>query len=862
MRPAVLFATWALCLAAALPLRSSRAEAGQAGAPDAGPASSAPASSPSASAAPDPADAGRDSAPAAPAASAPTDGHSAIQVQGETASGSGAPAPDEGPLTRIVVQGNRRVETDAVKNALPIKAGDTYDKAKIKSSLLAVWRMSYFDDVRIDISPLPVPQVGNVMTVIVVEKPAVHAVRFEGNDEISTDDLQKDNNVEVRQYQILDQEAVRRSVKKIQDKYVEKGFFLAEVTSRIDQKPNNEVDVVFAINEHAKVMVREIRFVGNNSISSADMKAQMITQEGGFFSFFSGAGTYRQDAFERDDYILQSMYYDRGFINVKFGKPAIELSPDKRYIYITFLIDEGEPYTVGKIDVGGDMLETKDVLMKRIVLKPGDRFNRSQIGKDITALADVYKDKGYAYANVAPATAMDVQKKSVDLTYEMQKGNLVTIERIEVVGNSKTRDKVIRRELRIEEGELYSATKVKISKQRVTALGFFENVEINQRRGTTDDKMVLEVNIKEKLTGTFQVGFGFTGGESFFGTAQVSQNNLLGYGTTGSLSLQLSSIRQLLQLSYLDPYLFDTFWTGSIDLYRSQLIYTGFQRDTLGGALTAGYDFTNFVDLGAHPWTRWLEDFHTFITYTLEQLNVTATTTTAQLLQNQFLSGTTSSIRFSFNYDRRDNRLFPTEGHLESGSAEFAPGFMGSQNQFQRFRLIERRYFPLGGGVVFKFNINAGYIRTTDPIDHPLAISEKFFEGGINSIRGFNLYSISPTVRIANSLTPSSGVVDFAVGGNKELITNWELEFPLVEAAGVRGVAFYDAGNVWSESEQFFQHNTSSGGPLPLGLMHSVGAGVRWFSPLGPLRFELGFPLTRRAQDDAYQFEFTIGNFF
>jgi outer membrane protein insertion porin family len=837
MRPAVLPALLALCLATALPLRSSFAEAGPAATPaDAGPTEIA--------------DAG--TAATAPAAS--------LQIQGETASAGGLPSPEEGEITRIAVQGNRRVETDAVKNALPVKPGDTYNKARVKATLLAVWRMGYFNDVRIDVSPLPVPQIGTVFTVIVVEKPAVHQVKFEGNEEIATDDLTKDNNIEVRQYQILDQEAVRRSVKKVQDKYIEKGFFLAEVSSRIDQKPNNEVDVVFVVSEHAKVMVKEVRFVGNKSITAAELKGQMVTTEGNLFSFFTSSGTYREDAFQRDDYILQSMYYDRGFINVKFGKPAIELSPDKRFIFITFLIDEGEAYNVGKIDVGGDLLESKEFLMTKIVLKPGDRFNRSQIGKDITALADVYKDKGYAYANVAPATGMDVAKKTVDLTYEMQKGNLVTIERIEVVGNSKTRDKVVRRELRIEEGQLYNATQVKISKQRVSALGFFDGVEINQRRGSSDDKMVLEVSIKEKLTGTFQVGFGFTGGESFFGTAQVSQNNLLGYGTTGSLSLQLSSIRQLVQISYLDPYLFDTFWTGSVDLYRSQLIYTGFQRNTIGGALTTGYDLTNFAHKG--DWTHWLEDFHIFLTYTLEHLDVLATGTSSQLLANQFVSGLTSSVRLSFNYDRRDNRLFPTEGHLESGSAEFASSLLGSENLFQRYRMIERRYFPLGNGMVFKFNINLGYIRSTDPIDHPLAISEKFFEGGINSLRGYNLYSISPYKAIASQLSPTAGIVDFAIGGNKELITNWEFEFPLVEAAGVRGVAFYDAGNVYGENENLFQHNTSAGGALPLGLFHSVGAGVRWFSPLGPLRFELGFPLTRRAQDEAYQFEFTIGNFF
>ena len=221
----------------------------------------------------------------------------------------------------------------------------------------------------------------------------------------------------------------------------------------------------------------------------------------------------------------------------------------------------------------------------------------------------------------------------------------------------------------------------------------------------------------------------------------------------------------------------------------------------------------------------------------------------------------TSSIRVSFNYDRRDNRLFPTNGHLESASAEFAAAAFDSQNLFQRYRLIERFYRPIFWGLVFKVNLSLGYIRATDPLNHPIAISEKFFAGGINSIRGYTLRSLSPTKKIASSRDPEAGIVEFAVGGNKELITNWEIEFPIIESAGVKGVLFYDAGNTFSESENLFQ-SAQRGGNLPLGLFHSTGFGIRWFSPLGPLRFEVGFPLTRRAIDDPYLFEFTIGNFF
>src|SRR5438445_12380283 len=413
---------------------------------------------------------------------------------GETAAEAAAPVPESGEIAKVNVQGNRRVETDAIRASLPLKVGDTYDKEKVKSALLAVWRMGYFNDVKIDVSAAKPPLTGYVLTVLVSEKPAVREVKLEGNEELSKDDFK--DTIEVKPFQILDQEAVRKSAKKMQEKYVEKGFFLAEVSPKINPLPNNEVEVVFQINEHAKVTVKEIRFIGNKAIPADDLKAAMLTQEGSPFSIFSSAGTYREEAFERDEIVLEGLYFDIGYIYVKFGKPAIELSPDKRFIYITMSIDEGEPYDVGKIDVSGDLLVPRERLLALVTTRSGERFSKSRLQTDMNRLLDVYKDRGYAYANVTPDTAVDAEKKTVDLTYNFQKGNLVTIERIELIGNSKTRDKVIRREMRVSEGDLYSGTGMRFSKARVTALGFFDSVEINQRRGSTDDKMVLEVSVK------------------------------------------------------------------------------------------------------------------------------------------------------------------------------------------------------------------------------------------------------------------------------------------------------------------------------------------------------------------------------
>src|SRR5437764_3657099 len=577
MRLALLLATLGLLIA---PLRPAAAQRGGPRTPPRRPASP-PANAPQSPPAPP-----SPRQPPEPGLPPPLPGQAPSIPAGMSAAQAAAPVPDTGTSTKINVRGNRRVETDAIRAALPLRVGDTYDRRKLKDALLAVWRMGYFNDVKLDVSAVPVPGTGYQLTVLVNEKPAVHDLRLEGNEELSRDDLK--DTFEVKQFQILDQEAVRKTAKKIQEKYVEKGYFLAEVSSRLDPLPNNEVNVVFVINEHAKVTVKEIRFVGNHAISSDELKGAMITQEGSFWSFLSSAGTYREDAFARDEYVLQGLYYDRGYLYVKFGKAAIELSPDRRFIFITIPIEEGDPYDIGKIDVTGDLLERKEKLLALVETKPGARFSKTILQRDLQVLADVYKDKGYAYANVTPDTDVHPQSKIVDINFAFQKGNLVTIEKIEMVGNTKTRDKVIRRELRINEGELYSGTAIRLSRARVTALGYFDSVEINTRRGSSDDKMILDVTVKEKLTGTFQVGFGFTGGESFFGQAQLSQNNLLGYGHTASLSFQISSLRQLFQLSYLDPYFLDSNWTTSIDLYRSELLFTGFDRKAAAGALTAG----------------------------------------------------------------------------------------------------------------------------------------------------------------------------------------------------------------------------------------------------------------------------------
>jgi outer membrane protein insertion porin family len=797
----------------------------------------------------------------------------APSAQGQPSS-TDAPVPaGSDVITEIRVEGNRRVEPAAVIRALKNKVGRPFDPSLTGADLQGLWALNYFSDIQLLTQALP--SGGLVYVVRVIERPSIREVTLSGNDELSKDDFK--DVIDIKPFSILEMDAVRRNAKKIQDKYIEKGFFLAEVTYRIDPiaAPNKaksgatpsssgtlgplqsgqQVDVVFVIREHAKVMVKQISLIGAINVSPDELKGVMATREGSFLSFITQEGVYRDELFQRDLAVIEAAYYDRGYLNVKVEKPSVSLSPDKKLIFIDVKIEEGQQYRISKIDFSGDLLFPKEQLQRQILSEPGEIFSRAKIIHDDTALAEMYQDLGFAYANVAPETNVDPVARTVALTFTVQKGKPQTVETITIVGNSKTRDRVIRREMRLYEGELFKGVGIRVSKERITALGFFETVEINFKPGSDDSHVVVTVEVKEKATGTFQVGAGFSSVENFIFTAQISQSNFLGWGQTTSISAQLSSLRQLFTLSFFDPYFLDSDFIFTLDLFRTQIDSYDFTRQAAGGSIGWGYHL--------------LDDLTAVLSYTLEFVSaipggsgvnggIVPTSGAIPSPANRFKSGSTSSVRLSLTYDRRDNRLYPTRGMLLFGSAEVAPSWLGGSFNFARFQAYTRFYFPLPYGLVFKMQFTIGYIVELDP-NNKLPISEQYLLGGINTLRGYTLNSISPTLLIGTGARGDFYATYFPTGGNKEFLANFEIIFPIVPKAGVSGVLFFDAGNVYAASENFFHDPQYK---LPLGLFTAVGFGLRWFSPVGPLRFEWGIPLTPRPTDQGVLFEFTIGNSF
>lgn len=786
------------------------------------------------------------------------------------------------PIDRLDISGNRRVARDDIVSYLREKPGDGFRVDTLASDVRALWDSGFFDDVEVDMVR---SDRGVVLRFLVRERPNIKAVEFEGNDEIENDKLQEA--IEVKANTILSVPSVRRSVQKIKDAYAEKGYFLADVESAVEPQRDNEVIVRFKITEHSPVTVRRVTFVGNYTVPDEELRAVMQTGQSSILSFGSG-GPYRQDVFERDVLMLNALYYDKGYMNVQIGTPRVMLTPDREGIEVTIIIHEGPRFKIRQLriyerDADGKEIEPlggRRALRQLLRAKSGDYFNRAELIKDLQAVRTLYRDAGYANVEVDPEPELDPVKREVDIVIPIRRGPLVRVERIEVKGNTKTRDKVLRREMEIEEGQLFSETKLETSKQRITALGYFERVDVSTEQGSTPETININFEVIERPTGTFQVGAGFSSIENFIATAQIQQANLFGNGQSLALQFQGSSLRQLFSLRFFEPYFLDSDWSSSTELYHNVLVFPSFARTTLGGSVTFGYALIQ-------PWLR-LSLTGTVERNSVDTDNVStffgSTSSYTSLFQrlplaNLFNAGRTISLRPAITYDTRNNRLFPTSGLYLQASTELATAAFGSELEFLRHELTGRFYYPLfgqtdqpGSGFVLKMNNKFGVI--TSPSAQGVPIFARYFIGGILDLRGYQLRTLGPRLPLNTSLDVNSPPIDngAVIGGNLEYYSNLEFEFPIIDKVGIRGVGFVDAGNAWNLEQQFCKTT-----PAPqfsklvspcfdasslTALRWATGFGIRWFSPLGPLRFEWGFPLNRLSYEDPMVFQFTIGNFF
>lgn len=797
------------------------------------------------------------------------------------------------PIEDIRFEGNRRVESEAMALEIDSEVGELVSRQKLANDLRRLWGLGYFDDVSVEAELTPR---GAVLVFVVSERPTVRKIIVEGNDEVKLDDINEV--LDLEKNQVVDLGKVKENVEKVKVVYTDKGFFLADVSYELRPVPDEpgKVDIAIVVTEAEEVIVRQIDFVGNKAFTDQELRKAISTRVGGYLAiaFKRAGGFFNRDQFGQDYAFLRNFYQDKGYLNASPKDPEMSLSADRRFVYLTIPIDEGPLFHVGELRAKEVLaaeeteLFREDDLQKYIdpLLKPGDVASVGKIQQIREQIERRYKDSGYAYVNVIPSQRLDSEKLLLYMTLEVQKGPLVYVERIEISGNEKTAEKVIRREMLLTEGALYSETGKEQSEFTILRTGYFSEVNISTSRGSADDKIIVNVELVEQLTGTFQIGAGFSTIENFVLQGQVQYDNFLGRGSTIQLVIQLSSLRRLFNLTYFTRYFVDSKWNFSINIFNSQNLYPSFQRNSTGFRVSWGYPL--------------LRDLVLFVGYNLEYVRVSTGTSGNSgvfspgslvsispnlLVDGLFSDGLTSALTARLQYDTRDNFLFPTQGMYHQLKGEFASRYIGSQNRYNRYELDSRFYVPVirseqafRAWLVFKARLQVGFVHNTETRGAP--IYERYFPGGIygaGEIRGFRLRSLGPKILVSSSTDPNGVLIPYAIGGNLLTALNTELEFMIIPPANIKGVVFFDVGNAFNTESQYCDEAKPDLLPKsdPCGsfrfrdLRYSAGFGFRWRSPIGPLRFEWGIPLDRQrgtefdpVGDDPIVFEFSIGNSF
>ncbi len=736
-------------------------------------------------------------------------------------------------VKKIDVEGLHKIEKDAVISKLVTKLGQPLSRENVRADIQALFGMGFFDDIEVRGTS---PDEKSVDLVYVLhERPVISKLEFEGNEQISTSDLE--DVVKVKQWSILDLNKVKDDVDLIQKRYEEKGFYLTKVSFQIKPSGKDQVELVYKISDYEKVVIRKVTFLNNKKFTDDELKAVLQeTREGGPLSFVTSSGSFKESAFKQDLQRLTLWYLDHGYVKFRYENPVVTVSDDKKWLYISIYVDEGDQYKMGSIDFGGDLLFPKPELQKEIQLNTGEIFSLSKRNADVLRLTEKYQDLGYAYVNVIPKMIFHDDVRTVDTEYDFEKGNLVHFGEINVIGNTKTHDKVIRRELTIHEGELFSGSKLRVSQENVERLGYFEpgQVVFNKisRKGHPDI-MDLEISVKERSTGTVTLGAGYGSIEGFFLTGQVSEINLFGRGQTISLGLTWAAqtIARSLNLSFTDPYAFDSLWSMGFDLYDIIFpIPNKYNTRKLGYDVRFGHPISNYT--------------YAYLTYKLEGLEITDADPSVPQSMINADNGLLSSVVWSLVRDKRNNRFETTGGNYQSASLETAG--IGGDKRFLKGILNHRIYQDLfGTGLIFRNETEVGGMFAVGPNELPP--SEKFYLGGPNNMRGYELFMLSPTAFDSNN-NP------YPLGGAYEAFSLFEVEFPLIKDAGLKGVFFYEAGDTWDPA-------VAGNGIVEanFGLRTDAGFGIRWFSPMGPLRFEWGFPFGRQPWESSPVFQFFIG---
>jgi outer membrane protein insertion porin family len=724
-------------------------------------------------------------------------------------------APEQ-RIARIEFKGNRKIEGSAINQVLKSAVGDLLTDENLSTDIKAIFKMGYFDDVTVELRDIPE---GKVVAFLVVEKPLITEIRINGNKVLKRDEIE--GVMTVRTRQTANPEKLKADMEKIKTLYDSKGFYNAEIRYAIEKAGERDVHIVISIVENEKLFIRNIVFEGNRTFTSKELKNMMTTNEWGIFHFITDSGVLKKDQLKQDVGKINAFYLNNGFINAQVGEP--EITHEREGITIKITVSEGRQFRVGKVTITGDELKTSRAdLLEKLQIKKKDFYDREAIIKDIDYLSQVCNDEGFANADVAPRTEPQDKTQTVNVTYEIIKKKLVYFNRINITGNTKTRDKVIRRELFVVEGDLYSRTKLKDSYLALNRLRYFEEIDFQTQKGPDETLTDINIGVKEKATGMFSVGAGYSALDQAVLSAQVSQQNLFGRGQTLSLKASIGGRFSLYDLSFSEPWLFDMPIRSKFDLWNLFRQYDTYKLDSSGFGTVLGYPLSRYIT--------------GYVGYRLSSDTVKEILDTASFyIKRQAGKTTSSGVSLTVTRDSTDDMMFPSTGSKNTVSLEYTGGPLLGNVSYTRYGATSAWFFPLPLDTVFGARGRIGYMNANEGKEIP--IFERYYLGGINSLRG--LRQVGPK-------DPATGDV---IGGLMSLQFNFEYVFPLIKNAGMKGLVFFDTGNTWESG-----YHTND-------MRKTAGVGIRWYSPIGPLRLEWGYVLDPREGESTSRFEFSIGMF-
>ena len=715
-------------------------------------------------------------------------------------------------VREVFVEGAQRIEPETVRSYLLIRAGDAFDPARVDRSLKSLYATGLFADVSIR-------RDGDALVVSVVENPVINRIAFEGN--LKLDDEVLEPEVSLRPRVIYTRTKVQNDVKRLLSVYRLNGRFAATVEPKVIQLPQNRVDLVFEISEGKATKIRRIRMVGNREYGDARLREAIRTKESRWWRFLSSDDTYDPDRLTVDHELLRRFYLSNGFADFRVVSSVAELTPDREDFFITFTLEEGPRYEFGKVELDIRLrdLNAED-LLDEVEIDPGDWYDAHEVDLTIDRLTNMVGLLGQPFVDIRPRVNRDRENQTIDVTFEFNEGARVFVERIDITGNVRTSEEVIRREFRMVEGDAFNAAKLRRSRQRLNNLNFFERVDIEQVPGSVSDKTVIKVDVEEKSTGSLSFGVGYSTSTGPLADFSIRERNLLGKGQDLKLGALIAASRSEIDLSFTEPYFLDREIAAGFDLRRvsrSLQDESSFDSRITGGALRAGYPITENLR------QRWK--------YTLERKEVTDVASDASIFV-QAEEGTTmlSEITHSMSYDRRDSAIRPTDGYVVRLTNDIAG--LGGNTRYMRNQLRGIKYYPVRDQWVLSLSSTVGYIVG---LGKDVNLLDRFFVGG-DSLRGFANSGIGPRDKTSKD----------ALGGEWKYTASTELSFPvgLPAELGVKGRVFADIGSLGQiEPTGPTVEDTGS-------LRASVGTGVTWVSPFGPIGLDVGFPLLSEDFDE------------